>query len=79
MEVSIEILNEITDSLEAGFKCYIHKETHEIVMFPDEDRFYDMDMEAWQEDIDKVFNNRTKYIEIENMDSSESFRAMSLS
>ena len=76
MEVSKEILNDIADSLEAGFKCYIHKETHEVITFPDEDRFTDMDQEPWQDDIDKVFDNHEKYIEIENMNSSESFRVM---
>jgi hypothetical protein len=46
------------------------------VTIPDEDRHQGIDIEAWQEDIDKVFNNHEKYIGIENMDSSESFRLM---
>src|SRR5687768_10392364 len=76
MKVPREILNDIADSLEAGFKCYLHKETLEVVTFLDEDRHPGMDPELWQEDIDKVFDNREKYIEIESMDSSESFRVM---
>src|SRR5438874_3597832 len=76
MQVSKEVLNDIADSLEAGFRCFIHKDTLEVVTFLDEDRHTGMDTEVWQEDIDKVFNDRAKYIEIENMDSTESFRVM---
>lgn len=76
MKVSREVLNDIADSLESGFKCYVHKETLEVVTFLDEEQYPDIDPEDWQEDIDKVFDNREKYIEIENMDSSESFRVM---
>ncbi len=76
MEISRKILNDIADSMEAGFKCYIHKETLEVITIPDEDRFVNMDTEAWQEDIDKVFDNRKQYLEIENMNSTECFRVM---
>lgn len=74
MKVSREILNDIADSLECGFRCFIHKSTLEVVTFLDEDHYPDMDFEAWQEDIDRVFNNRQKYIEIDKMDSTEEFR-----
>ena len=39
MEVSKEILNDIADSLEAGFKCFLHRETFEVVTYLDPDQF----------------------------------------
>ncbi|HTE27161.1 UPF0158 family protein [Flavitalea sp.] len=76
MKVSKEILNDIADSLEAGQICYLHKETLEIIQFPDKDKDLYEDMEVWQEEIDKVFDDREKYIEIKGMVSSESFSVM---
>ena len=76
MKVSNEILNDIVDSLDTGFKCFIHKETLEVVTFPDEVLLQETDTEVWQEDIDKVSDNREKYIEIENMISSASLRVI---
>ena len=76
MKVSKEVIREIIDELDTGFKCFINIETHEVVSFPDEDRFSDMDPDDWQEFIDKVENNREKYKEIEGPTSRESFSIM---
>ena len=76
MQVSKEVINEIIGELELGLKCFIHIDTQEIVSFPDEDRFSDMEPEYWQEVIDKVENNLQKYKEIEGPTSRESFSIM---
>jgi hypothetical protein len=76
MEISKEILNDIADSVEAGFKCFIHKETHEVVTYLDPDSYPDMDVAAWKEEIGKVKKDRKKFIEIESMNSSERFKVM---
>ena len=76
MEVSKEILNEIADSLQSGFKCFIHRDTNEVVTYMDPDQFPDMDLKVWKEEINKVKKNKKKFIEIERMDSSDSFRIM---
>jgi uncharacterized protein UPF0158 len=76
MEISKEILNDIADSMEAGFKCFIHEDTHEIVTYLDPDRNPDLDFADWKDEIGKVKKNRKKFIEIENMNSSESFKVM---
>jgi hypothetical protein len=73
MEVSKEILNDIA---EAGFKCFFHKDTHEIVTYLDPDGYPEMDLANWKEEIAKVKKNRKKFIEIESMNSSESFKVM---
>ena len=76
-KVPWEILNDIADSMEAGLKCFLHKTTYEVITIPNEDRFPGIDWEAgdWEEATDKVFGN-PEYIEIEKMDSSESFSVM---
>ena len=76
MEVPKEILNEIADSLDAGFKCFIHRDTFEVVTYLDPDRYPDMDPKDWKEEISKVKKNKKKFMEIESMESSDSFRVM---
>src|SRR5215203_2312984 len=77
MEVSRNILNQIADNLEAGEICFIHKDTLEIVTYPDEDVFHDTELleETWQEEIQKVDNNE-KFIAIEKMNSHDTFKVM---
>ncbi|MEO9147123.1 MAG: UPF0158 family protein [Ginsengibacter sp.] len=74
-KVPKSILNDIADKMEASMKCFIHKTTFEVVTIPDEDRFPEMELEDWEEDMDKVFGN-PDYIEIEKMESSDSFQIM---
>ena len=76
MPVSSEILNEIADNLEAGFKCYLNRANFELVTFPDPDQFSDMDSDAWKDELTKVRKNKKKFIEIENMMTSDAFRVM---
>ena len=76
MEVPREILNDIADSMEAGFKCFIHRETFEVVTYLNPDQHPEMDPKDWKDEIDKVRKNKKKFIEIENMTSSDSFRVM---
>ena len=76
MQVSNETLQEIADNLEAGLRCFLNKDNHELVTFPDEDRFLEMDTEVWQDDIGKIDKAPDKYIEIENMSPSDSYRVM---
>lgn len=78
-KVPWKILNDIAGRMEAGMRCYIHKTTFEVISVPDENRFSVMDWEdeesLWKEEIDTVFGN-PDYIEIEKMESSDSFKIM---
>lgn len=76
MEVSREILNDIADSLEAGFKCFIHKDTCEVVTYLNPDQNPDMDPKDWKEEIGKVRKGKNKFIEIVRIESSKSFKIM---
>ena len=75
MEVSKEILKEIVDQLDGGFKVYFNIGSHEIVSFPDKDKGFDIDT-VWKDEIDKVYRNIKKYIEIEQLSSRESYQMM---
>ena len=76
MKLSHKILNEIADNMEARFKCFVHKKTHEIIAIPDENRFPGADLNdeenAWAADIRKIDEN-SDYIEIDSMESSDAF------
>ena len=76
MEISKEILNDIADTMEMGLKCFLHRETFEVVSYPDPEENFDMDPEDWEEAIGKVKKNKKKFIEIEAMTSSDSFKVM---
>jgi Uncharacterised protein family (UPF0158) len=76
MEISDEILKEIAGEMDMGMKCFLNKETLEVVSFPDENKFDDYDDEDWREEIDKVENDPGNFIEIEPMDSKTGYRIM---
>lgn len=77
MKVPKEILDQIADNLESGLKSFLHKETFEVISFPDEDSFPGMDSELWQEEFDKLENDESgNFFEIKKMESSESYKVM---
>ena len=67
-------INEIASDLDMGFKVCIHKITGEILNFPDELRMdVHPDEDAFVEDREKYKKNSDDYVEIEAMNSTESF------
>jgi t-SNARE complex subunit (syntaxin) len=76
MEVNDDILKAIAEELSLGIKCFLNKETSEVVSFPDEIKYGDFDIDDWKEDIDQVKNNPQDFIEIEPRNSSEAYRTM---
>ena len=71
-----EQINELADNLECGLRCFVHKEKKTIVTTPDTIGDLDSDSEWWDEVKDEIENNFDSYVEIEKMDSHESFRLM---
>jgi hypothetical protein len=59
-----------------GMKCFLDKETSELVIFPEEEDLMEDEVSPWKEEIDKVETNPEKFIEFERMRSDESFRCM---
>lgn len=76
MEVSKEILSELAENIEMGYKCFIHKETLEIVIYIDPEEYLEIDADDWKEEINKVKKDKKKFIEIDKMSSSESYIVM---
>jgi hypothetical protein len=68
-------IKELADQLDCGNKCYINKETGILIFTPDFDRGY-ADEELWQDDINELEENWDKYVEIDRMESRESFEVM---
>jgi hypothetical protein len=69
-------IKEIAENLDCGFKCYIHIDTRDIKFIPDRDKYFDMDTEPWEKEIEAIDNNFGDYIEISGMDSRELFKVM---
>jgi len=71
-----EQIIELADNLDCGLRCFIHKDSKTIVTVPDTVNNPDSDSEYWDESNDEIENNFDSYIEIEKMDTNESFRLM---
>jgi len=81
MEISNELIHDIAEDLDCGMICYLHKKTREKVsVFDNEDLFSDLEIgESMGDDIDpniKRVQNDRDFVEIEKMNSHESFRIM---
>jgi hypothetical protein len=75
-EFTKELIKEIAEQLDCGFRCYIHKENGELITLPDENHHSGMDMELWADDMEKVDENFGDYFVINPPESSDSFRIM---
>ena len=75
MKLTENQIKEIAELLECGQQCFIHKPTGRIESHPDTTGYF-FDPEPWQELIDKIELDWDNYMEIERMDSSESFNVM---
>ncbi len=71
-----EQLNQIADELDNGFKCYLHKNNGSVISIPDELRYPDMEIDSWEGEIKQINSHPSEYIEIEPLDTRESFRIM---
>ncbi len=65
-------IKEIAEQLDCGMRCYIDKETGEIKTTPDFDNWY-TDDELWTDVLIELEENWGKYVEIERMESRDSF------
>jgi hypothetical protein len=75
INLSKDQIKEIADQLDCGNRCYINKEACEIKTTPDfNDGF--ADEELWADILVELEENWDKYIEIEKMESYESFDLM---
>jgi len=72
----IKITKEVAEHLNCGNKVYIHKITKELIAIPDMDEMIELDLEAWDEELEMLNNNYDDYFEIEKWSSNEAFDVM---
>ena len=68
-------IKEIAEQLDCGNRCYINRDTGDIKTTPDFDNGY-ADEELWADVLKELEENWDKYIQIEKMESHESFDLM---
>jgi len=76
--ITIDKLKEIAGQIDMGLTCFIHKQSGEVVSFAGEDEL-DLALDEdnpWAEEIEKVEKDADNYVQIEKMDTHESFSLM---
>ena len=69
-------IKEIADQLDSGMRCFLHKETSELLFVPDIENNPDIDEELFEEELEELDNNFGDYVEIEKPASRDSFEVM---
>jgi hypothetical protein len=75
VKITKDQIKEIAEQLDCGNRCYINKETGEIKATPDFDNGY-ADEELLADVLKEFEENWERYIQIEKMESHESFDLM---
>lgn len=76
LNLSEEQVKEISEQIDCGFRCFIHRQTGELIVIPDTLRNPDMDTYAWADEQEKLDNNFHEYFEIDQLESRDSFEIM---
>jgi hypothetical protein len=71
-----KIIEEIAEQLDAGFNCYVHRGTFNLITVPNLDNYPDIQLEAWRKEQKEVTKNIENYLLIEPPNSFESFNIM---
>lgn len=74
--MTAEQIREIAENLDVGLRCFVHKESLKTIFVPDEDKYPDITLEYGDQELREIKKARNEYVEIEGMDSGESFRVM---
>lgn len=69
-------IKEIAEELDCGMRCYINKESGEIKTVLNFESWQTDDREPWEDVLNELEENWDKYVEIERMESRESFEIM---
>jgi hypothetical protein len=72
-QVPKEIIQEIADQLESGFRVFLHKETLELITYPNEDKSAGFEPSVWEKEIQKVKKESDKFFEVSGMEPQDSF------
>jgi len=69
-------IKQIAEELDCGMRCYVNKETGEIVSVLDFESWQTDNRGPWEDVLNELEENWDKYLEIERMESYESFKIM---
>jgi Uncharacterised protein family (UPF0158) len=75
-QLSEDQIQEIAESFDMGLTCFWNKVTGELVFVPKQIHQYEIDMELFEEDMQKIENDYENFIEITPPSSSEQFQIM---
>ena len=75
MRPTKEHIKEIAELLECGELCFFHEPTGTIEHYPDPDNIY-VEIEEWQDTLDRIDADLDNYQRFEKMDSNQAFRIM---
>lgn len=74
--MSDEKIIEIAGELDLGLKCFVHIKNGTLISYPDKLNYADFDPEEWADVMTKVEDDPDNYVEIQKMDTHESFSTM---
>jgi|SRR5665647_974966 len=69
-------IKEVAEQLDCGFKCYVNKENGTLQSVINFDNWGGGDEEPWADVIKELEENWDKYIEVDGMESRDSFKIM---
>jgi hypothetical protein len=69
-------IKEIAEELSIGMRCLVNRKTGELLFIPDEMNLMGIDMDPWQDEIDKFESDPDSYWAIEAPRSRDSYQFM---
>jgi hypothetical protein len=71
-----DIVNEIVQQLDCGFRVFIHKKTEKLVCFPDTENEFYIEENEWDEEMKEIEEHGDEYHEIDKWTSNKAFHFM---
>ena len=69
-------IKEIASQLDCGFRCFLERTTGELVFIPDTDKYPDLEVETWSNEIEKIESDNNDFAEIEPLESRDTYTIM---
>ncbi|MFY7811217.1 MAG: UPF0158 family protein [Flavobacterium sp.] len=76
LPISKELINEIAELLDCGFRCFINKTNAELISIPNELNHSYIETDTWSKEIQILKDNNLEYFEIEPLESRDYFLIM---
>ena len=76
ISIKTDIILQIAGELETGMLVFFHKDTGDLVYYPDESNHPYFEPLEWRKEINKVKKDSKKYLKFETMDAGQTIRMM---